>query len=169
MILCPRSAWDEAGPPRGRRQGRRQDRRIDAGRDDIGTMLRRRDCACSLLAAAALLTAAALLNGCAAAGVGDSLPPELGGLPRNAPARPADPGAFPAVHDMPAPRSDTVLTPEEQSRLERDLKALRDRQEGQAGQAAQDDGAAAPAGASSQKRNRAPRRPQSPAGTGGNP
>lgn len=146
----------------------------EAGPGDAGMMLHRRDCACSLVTAVALLAAAAMLSGCAAAGVGDSLPPELGGLPKDAPARPTAPGAFPAVHDMPAPRSDTVLTPEQQDRLEHDLKALRDRQNGRAGQAAQDAGAAAGASGQNTQNNKkpAPRRPkppQSPAGSGGNP
>lgn len=135
-------------------------------------MLRRRNYLCSLVSAMALLSAAALLSGCAAAGVGDSLPPGLGGLPKDAPARPAAAGTFPAVHDMPAPRSDTVLTPDQQDRLEHDLKALRDRQNGRAGQAGEGNSSAGASGQTNQAKKPAPRRPrppQSPAGTSGNP
>ncbi len=52
----------------------------------------------------------------------------MGGLPAGAPERPTTPGTFPAVHDMPPPRSDAVLTDDEQAKLEKDLSALRTRQ-----------------------------------------
>lgn len=50
------------------------------------------------------------------------------GLPANTPARPAAPGEYPAVHDIPAPRAETVLTPEQQEKIEKDLVAARNRQ-----------------------------------------
>lgn len=50
------------------------------------------------------------------------------GVPEGAPKRPANPGAFPAVHDMPAPREQTALDPAEQARIESELAAARDRQ-----------------------------------------
>lgn len=50
------------------------------------------------------------------------------GLPANTPARPANPGEFPAVHDIPAPRPEAVLTPEQQEKIEKDLVAARNRQ-----------------------------------------
>ena len=59
------------------------------------------------------------------------------GLPADAPARPAAYYVYPAVHDMPAPRATTPMTDEEQVKVERDLRATRDRQEAQEGQKAQ--------------------------------
>jgi hypothetical protein len=56
------------------------------------------------------------------------------GLPAGAPARPAEPVAYPAVHDMPAARTEPVLDPAEQVKIENDLKTARDRQEAAAGQ-----------------------------------
>lgn len=50
------------------------------------------------------------------------------GLPANTPARPANPGEFPAVHDIPGPRPEAVLTPEQQEKIEKDLVAARNRQ-----------------------------------------
>ena len=50
------------------------------------------------------------------------------GLPANTPARPATPGEFPAVHDIPAARAEAVLTPEQQEKIEKDLVAARSRQ-----------------------------------------
>lgn len=55
-----------------------------------------------------------------------SLPKELGGLPADTPARPATQMAYPAVHDMPPPRSKAVLTEEEVKQTEQDLIAARD-------------------------------------------
>ena len=45
------------------------------------------------------------------------------GLPEGTPARPKDPGAFPAVHDMPAPREESALDPAEQVKIESELAA----------------------------------------------
>jgi hypothetical protein len=56
------------------------------------------------------------------------------GLPTGAPARPAEATAYPAVHDLPAPRAEPVLDPAEQAKMENDLKTARDRQLGAAGQ-----------------------------------
>lgn len=50
------------------------------------------------------------------------------GLPANTPARPATQAEYPAVHDMPAPRRDAVMAPEEQAKVEKDLIAARNRQ-----------------------------------------
>ena len=53
------------------------------------------------------------------------------GLPAGAPARPATPYEYPAVHDMPPDRSGTLpMTEEEQVKLEKELANVRDRQEG---------------------------------------
>jgi hypothetical protein len=56
------------------------------------------------------------------------LPASVGGLPAGAPERPVTPVAYPAVHDMPPPRDDTVLTTAEQKKAQQDLLAARDRQ-----------------------------------------
>lgn len=50
------------------------------------------------------------------------------GVPADAPARPKDPGSFPAVHDMPPDRSEPALAPAEQAQIENELAAARDRQ-----------------------------------------
>ncbi|MGN6308849.1 MAG: hypothetical protein ACTHNN_04765 [Xanthobacteraceae bacterium] len=65
------------------------------------------------------------------------------GVPEGAPKRPANPGAFPAVHDMPAPREQTALDPAEQARIESELAAARDHQ---AAAAAAANAPSAPAG-----------------------
>jgi hypothetical protein len=51
------------------------------------------------------------------------------GLSPDAPERPATPLAYPAVHDMPAPRNSVMLTDIEQQKLEDDLTVARDRQQ----------------------------------------
>ena len=48
------------------------------------------------------------------------------GLPANAPERPAETLAFPAVHDMPPQRTTAVLTADEQRTMERELVSARD-------------------------------------------
>jgi hypothetical protein len=78
------------------------------------------------LAAALCVCAAAILAGCSTGTMGDSMPTAVGGLPENTPQRPATPAAYPAVHDMPPPRSH-MLTDEEQKKLEDDLVAARNR------------------------------------------
>jgi hypothetical protein len=55
------------------------------------------------------------------------------GLPANAPARPAEPLPFPAVHDMPPQRAQTTLTEVEQQKMEDDLVAARTRHQAIAG------------------------------------
>lgn len=103
----------------------------------------------------------------------------MGGLPANAPSRPATPGVYPAVNDIPAPRQERPLSVDEQTRLEQDLKALKARQEGRAKAAdTADDDAAQPAAAKTGDKKGAARAaggaaqkktPQTPAGTGKNP
>ena|ERR1700754_406409 len=56
------------------------------------------------------------------------------GLPANAPARPETPIAFPAVHDMPAPRANPTLTGLEQQKMEDDLVQARQQLDGSASQ-----------------------------------
>ncbi len=79
--------------------------------------------------------AVALSLGACASTVAD-LPPVVGGLPAGTPQRPAEPGVYPAVHDMPPPRAAKVMTEEERKKTEADLAAVRDRQEKQAAAAA---------------------------------
>jgi hypothetical protein len=79
------------------------------------------------LAAAWLVSGSVILAGCTVGSLGDHLPTAAGGLPESAPARPATPTAYPAVHDMPPPRSENVLTDEERKKLEDDLIAARKR------------------------------------------
>ena len=84
-----------------------------------------------------LAVAAALcLSGCASisqkfAETASQLPQV--GLSANAPARPAEQMAYPAVHDVPPPRTATVLTDIEQQKLETDLVSARDQQQIAAG------------------------------------
>jgi hypothetical protein len=73
---------------------------------------------------------AGLLCGCGSGPLIDSMPAQMGGLPVDAPQRPASPYTFPAVHDMPPPRATDPLTDEQQFKLERELQTVRDRQEG---------------------------------------
>ncbi len=87
----------------------------------------------SIVVAAAM---AAALAGCSAGQLGDTLPNSMGGLPEGAPARPATTSKFPLVHDMPAPRSTTPMSDEDQLKLEKDLEAARARQEAIAAAAA---------------------------------
>jgi hypothetical protein len=56
------------------------------------------------------------------------LPSAVGGLPTGTPERPVTPTAYPAVHDMPPPREDVVLTDAELRKAQEDLQAARDRQ-----------------------------------------
>jgi hypothetical protein len=52
----------------------------------------------------------------------------LVGVPSDAPARPKDPAAYPAVEDLPAAREDGVMDPTEQVKIAKELIAARDRQ-----------------------------------------
>ena len=57
------------------------------------------------------------------------LPAGVGGLPAGTPERPSTPApAYPAVHDMPPPRNDVVLTDAEQKKIQNDLNAARNQQ-----------------------------------------
>jgi len=82
-----------------------------------------------LCAAAVLIAGAAALSGCAGGFIADHLPTAAGGLPEGAPQRPATPAAYPAVHDLPPARTDTMLTAEEQRKLEDELVKARKRAE----------------------------------------
>ena len=73
-----------------------------------------------------LLAAATLLSGCSSM-IADNLPTIAGGLPPGTPARSDVQPAYPAVHDMPAQRSEAVLTDAEVKQLEADLAKDRER------------------------------------------
>jgi len=81
------------------------------------------------------LAPAALLAGCAST-IAD-LPSPIG-LPAGTPERPAAEAAYPAVHDMPPPRSTEVLSQDEQKKAEEALIAARNRQTKQVNDAAKD-------------------------------
>jgi len=108
---------------------------------------------------AALFTAAVILAGCSAANVADTMPTAIGGLPETTPQRPATPAAFPAVHALPPKREDTILSYEEQKKLEDDLIAARNRATGAAGVKPAATAGAKPSAAAGAK----------PAGAAGNP
>jgi hypothetical protein len=79
-----------------------------------------------MVAAALAVCAAALVSGCSGL-IGDHLPAAVGGLPEDAPARPANDTPYPAVHSMPPARSTAPLSYDQQKQLEDDLIATRDR------------------------------------------
>ena len=87
----------------------------------------------------ALLLAAGSLAACGATtGAIDLLPTAAGGLPADAPARPAEQPRFLPVNAMPGPRDTPPLTAEEQKKLEDELSAVRDRQAASAAAASAD-------------------------------
>ena len=75
------------------------------------------------LAAGALLSALAV-GGCATS-IAD-LP--LVGVPADAPARPKEVGAYPAVHDLPQDRPEAAMDTAERNKVASELIAARDRQ-----------------------------------------
>ncbi|HEY6257373.1 MAG TPA: hypothetical protein VIY51_16440 [Xanthobacteraceae bacterium] len=89
---------------------------------------RSRRTACLRIAAAALIASASvLLAGCSGSLIADHLPNAVGGLPEEAPARPAADTAYPAVHNMPPSRGSTPLSYDQQKQLEDELVAARNR------------------------------------------
>jgi hypothetical protein len=87
------------------------------------------------VARVALVLIGGLLGGCSVP-VAD-LP--IVGLPAGAPARPPEPGVYPAVHDMPAARAEPTLDPSDQARIETDLVHARERQAAAVGRASKSD------------------------------
>jgi hypothetical protein len=81
---------------------------------------------CAFAGLTALLVASCAANG---GPLGEQVPPQFGGLPADTPARPPEVAPFPAVHDLPPPRSTQPLSEDGQLRLQRDLAATRARQE----------------------------------------
>jgi len=84
---------------------------------------------CRAGTAGALVMLALSLGGCATS-IADM---PLLGLPADAPTRPAQVGAYPAVHDLPAAREQSAMEPSEQAKVQSELIAARDRQAGLAG------------------------------------
>ena len=77
---------------------------------------------------AAALFALATLALSACSSTGDVLSEKLGGLPANAPERPATPYATPNVYEVRPTREARPLSDDEQKKLETDLTALREAQ-----------------------------------------
>jgi len=77
-------------------------------------------------AAVALLSLALGLSGCAS--TFDVLPQKMGGLPADAPERPAERKAVPNVYEVRPTREAAPLTNDEQKKLETDLTNLREQQ-----------------------------------------
>src|SRR5882762_5470461 len=82
--------------------------------------------------AAMLLLALAGLGLSACSTVGDTLPEKAGGLPANAPARPADALPVPNVYQVRPTREARPLDATEQKKLESDLTSLRESQKARA-------------------------------------
>lgn len=78
----------------------------------------------SVAVGAALVLLSLSLGGCSTS-IAD-LP--FGGTPSDAPERPKDVSAYPAVHDLPGPRDEAAMDPAEQAKVEKELIAARDRQ-----------------------------------------
>jgi hypothetical protein len=55
-----------------------------------------------------------------------SLPKKMGGMSEDVPARPTTQLDYPAVHDMPPPRTRAVLTDDELKQAEAEMAAARD-------------------------------------------
>jgi len=53
------------------------------------------------------------------------MPTQVGGLPAGTPQRPAVAPEYPAVHEMPPPRTAAVLTEEEKKKVEAELAVMR--------------------------------------------
>jgi hypothetical protein len=87
--------------------------------------------AASHLRVAAVVAIAALLPGCTVSQFAE-LPTAVGGQSPNAPHAPANPPAFPPVHDMPPARPVPVMTEQELQQAEAELIAARDRHAGPA-------------------------------------
>ncbi len=81
------------------------------------------------------LTLAMGLAGCSGASMIDQVPTSVGGEPTGTPERPTTVYAYPAVHDLPPPRVTTPLTEEEQVKAEKELAAVREKQEARDGAA----------------------------------
>jgi hypothetical protein len=79
------------------------------------------------------LASALLLSSCANMSdmgnkLGNEMPTAIGGMPQSAPERAQTPPEFPAVHDIPPPRTTKVMTEEEKKRAEAELALMREQQ-----------------------------------------
>jgi hypothetical protein len=92
----------------------------------------------------ALGLAAGLLAACSSTQITDMVPTAAGGLPENAPARPATAPEYPAVNAMPQRREALPLTDDEVKRTQAEMTTLRQQQEQRAAEAGTEP-AAAPA------------------------
>ncbi len=88
----------------------------------------------SVLAALSLALAVGLA-GCSGASVVDQIPTNMGGEPTQTPERPTTVYAYPAVHDVPPPRASPPMTEEQQVKTEKELAAVREKQEARDGAA----------------------------------
>ena len=84
-----------------------------------------------LAAAALCATAVVSLGGCGS--ISEKMSESMSsmpvvGLPAGAPERPSEVRAYPAVHDMPPPRTTATLDGSQQSEIEKELVAARERQ-----------------------------------------
>ncbi|MDI3471367.1 MAG: hypothetical protein OJF62_003430 [Pseudolabrys sp.] len=78
----------------------------------------------------ALGVAVMTLSACTGGGmIGNEVPHAFGGLPADAPQRPAQVAPYPAVHDLPPDRPTPALTEGQQLKVEQDLAAARTRQQ----------------------------------------
>lgn len=77
---------------------------------------------CIAAAAAFCLAAASLARAI-------DLPEELGGMPKDVPKRPRAIAPYPGVYDVPPPRKEPTMSDAAKIKLERDLEALRTRQD----------------------------------------
>lgn len=84
------------------------------------------------------ITVAALsMSGCSSLFV-DSIPTWAGGEPAGTPERPAAQPEYPPVNERPPSRSTTVITEDEQGRIERELTAARNAQAARAKEVQED-------------------------------
>jgi hypothetical protein len=77
----------------------------------------------AVVGAAAAVALSLMLGGCST-----SIADLPFGSTSDAPERPADVSAYPAVHNLPAPRDQAAMDPAEQAKIEKELIAARDKQ-----------------------------------------
>jgi hypothetical protein len=72
------------------------------------------------------------VGGCSSSAF-EQMPASVGGEPADTPARPTAAYQYPAVHDMPPPRAIPTMSEEQEFKEEKDLAAVRDKQEARTG------------------------------------
>jgi hypothetical protein len=86
----------------------------------LNHLMRRRSAALALvLALPAFASCSTVLS---------QLPESMGGEPAGTPERQVTPAVYPAVHDMPPPRTDAVLTEKQRQEATSELDAIRAKQ-----------------------------------------